>query len=124
MCAEFWLSFKVSSKAFSKWHKTEFGINPINDVLDEGMGWNIKDCKSAIINNKKQLHCQIINEKERENVLATLKNNILNLGIPYLANFGEIVITMVFFIHLLKRTTFLCTIYFTKSKIISIFEND
>lgn len=84
VCAEFWTSFGVSSKIYSKWHKNEFGEEPINDSLGGAMDWNIKGWEFPIIDNKRELHFQIIDENERENVLTVLKQNFLNIGIPYL----------------------------------------
>jgi len=89
VCAEFWTSFKVSSKIYLKWHKTEFGENETNDNLASAMDWNIEGWEFPVINNKKESHFQIINEKERENVLEILKKNILNVGIPYLNNLSN-----------------------------------
>ncbi|QSW91473.1 DUF4304 domain-containing protein [Flavobacterium endoglycinae] len=87
--AEFWTSFGVSSKKYSKWHQTEFGESAINDSLGGAMDWNIKDWEFPIINGKKESHFQIINQKERETVLKTLKDNILNIGIPFLDNLSN-----------------------------------
>jgi Domain of unknown function (DUF4304) len=84
VCAEFWTSFGVSSKIYSKWHKNEFGEDPINESLGGAVDWNIKGWEFPIIDNKRELHFQIIDEKERENVLTVLKNNFLNIGVPYL----------------------------------------
>lgn len=84
VCAEFWASFGVSSKLYSKWYKEEFGEELINDSLGGAMDWNIKGWEFPIIDNKRELHFQIIDENERENVLTVLKKNFLNIGIPYL----------------------------------------
>lgn len=86
VCAEFWTSFGVSSKEYSKWYLAEFGKKPINISLGGELDWNIKDWEFAIINNKRETHFQIIDEKEREYVLEVFKKNILNIGIPYLDN--------------------------------------
>lgn len=87
--AEFWTSFEVSSKLYSKWYIAEFGENPPNDTLDKAMDWNINSWEFPIIDGKKELHFQIITEKERPNILNVLKNNILNIGIPYLDNLSN-----------------------------------
>lgn len=84
VCAEFWTSFGVSSKIYSKWHKDEFGEEPINDSLVGVMDWNINGWEFPIIDKKRELHFQIIDENEREKVLTVLKQNFLNIGIPYL----------------------------------------
>ncbi|CAH0289502.1 hypothetical protein SRABI04_04298 [Chryseobacterium sp. Bi04] len=84
VCAEFWTSFGVSSNVYSKWHKEEFCEKPINDSLGGAMDWNIKGWEFPIIDNKRELHFQIIDENERENVMTVLKKNFLNIGIPYL----------------------------------------
>lgn len=89
VCAEFWTSFGVSSNKYSKWYKTEFGKKPVNDSLGGSMDWNIKDWEFPIINGNRELHFQIIDENERTNVLQLLKNNILNLGIPFLNNISN-----------------------------------
>jgi hypothetical protein len=84
VCTEFWASFGVSSKIYSKWHKNEFGEDPINESLGGAEDWNIKGWEFPIIDNKRELHFQIVDEKERGNVLTVLKNNFLNIGVPYL----------------------------------------
>lgn len=89
VCAEFWTSFGVSSNLYSKWYKKEFEENPINNNLVSSMDWNITGWDFPVIDDKKELHFQIINEKERANVLNVLKNNILNIGIPYLDNLSN-----------------------------------
>ncbi|WP_149205947.1 DUF4304 domain-containing protein [Flavobacterium johnsoniae] len=86
---EFWPSFGVSSKKYSQWHENEFGESPLNDSVGGAMGWNINDWKLPMSNGKSQLHFQIVNEKQRENVLTLLKNNILNIGIPFLDNLSN-----------------------------------
>ncbi|WDF63358.1 DUF4304 domain-containing protein [Flavobacterium sp. KACC 22763] len=87
--AEFWTSFGISSNLYSKWHKTNFNENPINSILSSSMDWNIKNWEFPVINDKKESHFQIISEKERENVLQTLKNNVLNIGVPFLDNLSN-----------------------------------
>lgn len=84
VCVEFWTSFGVSSKAYSKWYKNEFGENPANESVGGDIDWNIRDWEFPIIDNKREPHFQIVDEKERENVLAILKNDVLKIGIPYL----------------------------------------
>ncbi|MET3028355.1 DUF4304 domain-containing protein [Flavobacterium sp. UW10123] len=84
VCVEFWTSFGVSSQKYSKWHQIEFGEIPVNNSVGGAMDWNIKNWEFPIINDKRELHFQIVHEKERENVLTVLKNNILNIGIPFL----------------------------------------
>mgnify|MGYP003574876961 CR=1 FL=1 len=87
--AEFWIFFGVSSKKYLKWHLNEFGENAINDNLGGAMDWNIRDWEFPVINGKKESHFEIINEKERENVLQKLKNNVLNIGVPFLDNLSN-----------------------------------
>lgn len=89
VCAEFWTSFSVSSKLYLKWHKDEFGVEPIDNSLGGAMDWNIKDWEFPIIDNKRELHFQIIDENERDNVLTVLKKNFLNVGIPYLDRLSD-----------------------------------
>lgn len=84
ICAEFWSSYTISSKEYSHWYKTVFGTAPYNDHLSTEMEWNIKNMVFPVIDQKQELHYQIIQEAEREKVLNILKDNILNIGIPYL----------------------------------------
>lgn len=84
VCAEFWTSFGVSSTRYSNWHQEEFGAEPIDDSLGGAMDWNIKGWEFPIIDNKRELHFQIIDVNKREKVLSVLKQNFLNIGIPYL----------------------------------------
>ncbi|MUU79868.1 DUF4304 domain-containing protein [Winogradskyella endarachnes] len=82
--AEFWALLGVESRTYSKWFEKEYGIKPVNNSLAGVSCWNIPNWKQVIINNQEQLHFELINEKERNNVMTTLKENILNIGIPYL----------------------------------------
>ena len=88
-CAEFWTSYKVSSKEYSKWYKKEFGKEAINDSLGSAMDWNIKGWEFPIIGNKKELHFQIIDESHMDYVLDVLKHNIFTYGIPFLDNLSD-----------------------------------
>lgn len=83
-CAEFWTSYSVSSKEYSRWHKAEFGTEDTNDHLSSEMDWNIKGMAFPVIDNIQELHFQIIAESHREKVLGILKENVINVGIPYL----------------------------------------
>lgn len=82
--AEFWALLGVESKFYSKWHEKEYGIKPVNYSMGGVSCWNIPNWKNVIIDNKEQLHFEIINEKDRNNVMNTLKDNIVNVGLPYL----------------------------------------
>lgn len=53
------------------------------------MDWNIPDWKFPVINTKNESHYQMINENEREKIMALLKNNILNIGIPFLNTISD-----------------------------------
>lgn len=86
---EFFPSFRVYSKKYSQWHKTEFGENLIANGIGGEMSWNIKDWKLPMNDGKIDFYFQIVNEKQRENVLTLLKNNILNIGIPFLNNLSN-----------------------------------
>ncbi len=66
-CAEFWTSFGVLSKKYSKWYQAEFNENPVNDLLGNSVDWNIKDWGFPILNGQRELHFQITDEKERRN---------------------------------------------------------
>ncbi len=82
--AIFWALLGVKSKAYSKWYEKEYGKKPVNNAMGGISCWNIPNWKKAIIDNEEQVHFQIINDKERANVMKVFKENILNVGVPYL----------------------------------------
>lgn len=87
--AEFWTVFSITSKEYAKWHKTTFGNQPLNDHLFIAMDWNIPNWKFPMTGNHQHSHFELIEEAHRENVLAILKSNILELGIPFLDHFSN-----------------------------------
>ena len=82
--AEFWTIWSITSKAYSKWYKANYGTKPLNDHVFTEPDWNIENWEFPVINNKQEYHFQIIEEMQRLKVLTLLKNNIFNIGIPLL----------------------------------------
>ncbi len=87
--AEFWTLLGVESKAYSKWYEKEYRKKPVNYSMGGVSCWNIPNWKKAVIDNEEQLHFEIINVKYRANVMTTLKENLLTVGIPYLNNLSS-----------------------------------
>ncbi|WP_367865312.1 hypothetical protein [Pedobacter sp. WC2423] len=87
--AEFWTIWNITSKAYSKWYKANYGTRPLNDHVFTEPDWNIENWEFPVINNKQESHFQIIEETQRPEVLTILKNNILNIGIPALNYFSN-----------------------------------
>lgn len=88
-CAEFWTSYSVSSKEYSRWYQAAFGTEDSNDHLNTEMDWNIEGMTFPVIDNKQELHFQVIEAAHREQVLNILKENIIHIGIPYLNRLSD-----------------------------------
>src|SRR5690554_3152231 len=90
ICAEFWCSsLGVSSKFYTSWYKTQYGEEPVNNSLGGAADWNIKNWKFPVIDGRQENHYQIINPDHRFAVMSLLKNNILELGLPFLENLSN-----------------------------------
>ncbi|NVI81783.1 DUF4304 domain-containing protein [Janthinobacterium sp. BJB401] len=84
VCAAFWSHYQVSSRACTSWHKARYGYEPVNNIVGEVADWNIKNWQFPVIDGKQDKEHQLVDPAHRATVMACLRDNLLQLAIPWL----------------------------------------
>lgn len=79
--AEFYFSFAVSSKNYSKWHLSEYGEKNANSCLASEMCWNLLDWKCPKLDLTKQ--------ENLPKVTKELLVDTLTIGLPFLEKYSN-----------------------------------
>jgi hypothetical protein len=79
--AEFYFSFSVSSKKYSKWHLLEYGEKPVNDSVASEMYWNLRDWKYPRPN--------VAPQGNLEKDMRELLDDTLSVGLPFIEKYSD-----------------------------------
>lgn len=79
--AEFYFSFSVSSKIYSKWYLSEYSEKPVNNSVAGEMYWNLRDWKHPRPN--------VAHRENVEREMGELLNDTLSIGLPFLEKYSD-----------------------------------
>jgi hypothetical protein len=84
LCAAFWSHYQVSSRSYTTWHKARYGHEPVNNIVGGVADWNIRDWQFPVVDGKQDKEHQLVDPAHRATVMACLRDNLLELAIPWL----------------------------------------
>jgi hypothetical protein len=84
LCVQFWSHYQVSSRSYTTWHKARYGREPVNNIVGGVADWNITNWQFPVIDGKQDKEHQLVDPAHRATVMASLRDNLLALAIPWL----------------------------------------
>jgi len=83
-CVAFSSHYQVSSRSCTSWHKARYGHEPVNNIVGGVADWNIENWQFPVIDGKQDKEYQLIDPAHRATVMACLRDNLLQLALPWL----------------------------------------
>lgn len=84
VCVAFWSHYQVSSRSYTSWHKARYAHEPANNIVGDVADWNIRNWQFPVIDGKEDKEHQLVDPSHRTTVMACLRDNLLELAIPWL----------------------------------------
>ena len=81
---DFWIILSVNSRTYVKWHKKQYGFEPINDFVHSWYNKHIDEWKTEF----REVHYDLA-KFDNAKLMEDIKRNLENIGIPLLEKVSD-----------------------------------